>query len=157
LSKRLHPPEWQRLALADAIRQLWQISGIPQRFEASLDLDELPQEPDLEVKTLVYRAMQEALSNLLRHSGATRVAVSLKLTDGILTLTVEDNGVGFDVERLSRQPAGIASGIGLRSIREQAEALDARMHVQSGASGTTLRISVAVRAAEASQDRAKGT
>jgi len=144
LSKRLHPPEWQRLALVEAIGQLWHISGIPQRFEASLDLESLPAEPDLEVKTLMYRALQEALSNLVRHSRASRVAVSLKLSDHVLTLTVVDNGVGFDVQHILQQPAGIASGIGLRSIREQSEALGARMSIQSGPSGTTLRVSVAL-------------
>lgn len=147
LSRRLHPPEWQRLALGDAIRQLWQISGIPQRYEAALEID-LPVEPDLEVKILIYRTIQEALSNLARHSRATRVSVSLRSSDGNLTLTVLDNGIGFDVDLLLRQPASLASGIGLRSIREQAEALGAKMSIQSGPSGTTLIVSVPASPAE---------
>jgi two-component system NarL family sensor kinase len=144
ISKRLHPPEWQRLTLEEAIRQLWQISGIPQRFHATLDLDALPREPELEVKVLLYRAMQEALSNLVRHSQATRVEASLKHRDGVLSLTVHDNGVGFNVARLLRGPVDVAAGIGLRSVTEQAEALGGKMTIESGLSGTTLVVSVAI-------------
>src|SRR5450759_5411241 len=61
IARRLHPPEWQRLTLESAIRQLWEISGVPQRFEASLQIDPLPWEPALEVKILLYRGLQEAL------------------------------------------------------------------------------------------------
>ena len=81
VSRKLHPPEWLRLSLEDALRQLWEISGIPQRYEASLHLAPLPHEPDLHVKILVYRAAQEALSNLTQHSRATRIEMALKLEE----------------------------------------------------------------------------
>jgi len=55
VSQRLHPPEWQRLTLGSALRQLWEISGIPDRFEGELRLDPLPLEPVLEVKALYHR------------------------------------------------------------------------------------------------------
>jgi signal transduction histidine kinase len=148
ISRRLHPPEWQKLALDDAIRQLWEISGIPRRFEADLQLSVLPREPDLEVKVLLYRTMQEALANLLRHSNATRVTASLGVAGDRITLAILDNGVGFDVERLLRGPADIAGGIGLRSVREQAEALGGEMSIESGSSGTKLVVSVAMSPAE---------
>jgi signal transduction histidine kinase len=144
LSRRLHPPEWQRLELNQAIRQLWSVSGIPQRYDATLDLDSLLIEPQLEVKVLLYRSLQEALSNLVRHARATRVFAALKAADGQLTLTLQDNGIGFDVERSLRGPADVAAGIGLRSIREQTEALGGKMAIESSASGTTLVISVAI-------------
>src|SRR5258708_24386983 len=60
VSRKLHPPEWLRLTLEDALRQLWEISGIPQRYEASLQLSTLPHEPDTHVKILMYRAAHEA-------------------------------------------------------------------------------------------------
>jgi len=143
VSQRLHPPEWQRLPLREAIRQLWDLSGIPQRYEASLELDFLQQEPALEVKVLLYRAMQETLSNLVRHAQATRVSAALVLSDDALTLTIEDNGKGFDVEALQKGPAAVASGIGLRSIREQAEALGGKLTIESRPGSTTLKVSVA--------------
>ena len=144
ISKRLHPPEWQRLTLEQAIRRLWELSGIPHRFEARLEFDALPSEPALEVKIVLYRAAQEAFSNLLRHARATRVAVSLHYSDGRLSLVIEDNGVGFDVERVLHGPADLGAGIGLRSVREQAEALGGKMTVESGPSGTKLVVSTAL-------------
>ncbi len=143
LSRRLHPPEWQRLTLESAIRQLWEISGVPQRFEASLQIDPLPWEPQLEVKILIYRGLQEALSNLVRHSEATRIAVALEVRDGQLVLSIRDNGVGFDAAGMFSAPASVASGIGLRSIRETAQELGGRLEVESGPDGTKLVVSVA--------------
>ena len=143
ISRRLHPPEWQRLTLESAIRQLWEISGVPQRFEASLEIETLPWEPSLEAKILIYRGLQEALSNMVRHSRATRVAVTLEVTGGQLVLSIVDNGVGFDARRALSAPASLASGIGLRSIRETAQELGGKLEVKSGADGTKLVVSVA--------------
>jgi signal transduction histidine kinase len=143
LSRRLHPPEWQRLTLESAIRQLWQISGVPERFEAYLEIDSLPWEPQLEVKILIYRGLQEALSNLVRHSEATRIVVALEVRDAQLILSIRDNGVGFDAAAMFSAPASVASGIGLRSIRESAQELGGRLEVESGPDGTKLVVSVA--------------
>ena len=73
LSRRLHPPEWQRLTLEAAVRQLWDNSGIPEKFAGTLRIHALPRDPEQEVKVLVYRAVQEAITNLVRHARATRV------------------------------------------------------------------------------------
>ena len=144
ISKRMHPPEWQRLTLEAALRQLWEISGIAQRFEGGLSIDPLPWEPELEVKTLIYRAFQEALSNLARHSGASRIDATLRCQGETLTLSVRDNGGGFPVGRTLTSPASVSSGIGLRSIREATEGLGGRFEVKSSAGGTTLEVSVAL-------------
>jgi two-component system NarL family sensor kinase len=141
-SRRLHPPEWQGLTLESAIRQLWEISGVPQRFEASLEIHPFPWEPSLEAKILIYRGLQEALSNIVRHSHATRVDVALEVSDGQLVLSVGDNGVGFDARRPFSAPASLASGIGLRSIRETAQELGGKLEVKSGTDGTKLVVSV---------------
>ena len=141
LSQRLHPPEWQRLTMEEAARQLWELSGIPQNLQASMRIDPLPQQPGLPAKVLVYRAMQEALSNVARHSRATKVEAVLETRDGWLRFTIRDNGVGFDVAANQRAPASVAAGIGLRSIREQAASLGARLDVESGPKGTKLALS----------------
>lgn len=142
ISKRLHPPEWQRLSLGAALEQLWELSGIPQRFEASLRLGPLPREPELEVKILLYRAAQEAVSNLIRHSRASRVEVSLEERGGDLVLKFLDNGVGFDVEAVFVAPPSVIDGIGLRSIRDQAKGLGGKLVVASGPNGTKLEVIV---------------
>lgn len=141
LSYRLHPPEWQRLTLGEALRQLWELSGIPQSFDATLRTEPLPHEPGLELKILAYRMAQESLSNIAQHARPTRVEASLEVRDGRLLLTVRDNGAGFDAAKLFSAPASLASGIGLRAIREQAAALGGRIDIRSGPEGTTLELS----------------
>lgn len=142
ISKRLHPPEWQRLTLEAAIQQLWDLSGIPQRFESRLRIDTLPGQPDLDAKVLIYRAAQEAVSNVIRHSHATRVEASLEAPGDKLILRFQDNGVGFDAPQLFSAPPDLAGGIGLRTIREQAEALGGTIEIESGPAGTKLEIIV---------------
>ena len=64
ISRRMHPPDWQRLHLADAIEVLWQTTGIPEKFRATLDVHRMQVEPSHPVRVALYRAAQEGLSNL---------------------------------------------------------------------------------------------
>ena len=148
ISHRLHPPEWQRLTLEAAILQLWEYSGIPERREASQRIEALPREPEQEIKVLIYRGAQEALANLTRHAHAASVDMALEARGDRIVLTMEDNGIGFDVAKLLAAPASVASGIGLRSIREQAAALGGRLEITSGPGGTKLVLSAPFAAPE---------
>jgi two-component system, NarL family, sensor kinase len=138
ISRRLHPPAWQLLNIETALRQLWELSGIPLKFNASLALQTLDREPDPEVKALIYRTAQEGLSNIIEHSQAKSVDLSLEQREDLIVLVLKDDGVGFDSAALARKPASVAGGIGLRSIAEQAAALGAKADVASGPKGTTL-------------------
>jgi len=143
VSHRLHPPEWQRLPLAEAIRQLWDLSGLPQRLEAALSIAPDLEDPELEGKIFLYRAAQEALSNI-RHSHATAVSLSLSAHGHRLLLSVRDNGRGFDAAAMLSAPASLGRGLGLRSLREHAAAIGADFAVRSGPGGTTLEASVLI-------------
>ena len=68
VGRRLHPPAWQRLTLDAALRQLCQMAGVAGRFETLLRIQPLEFDPGVEVKSLFYRAAQEGLSNVMRHS-----------------------------------------------------------------------------------------
>ena len=149
ISKRLHPPAWQRLSLAAALEQLWELSGIPQRFQAALRIGPLSPEPELDTKILLYRAAQEAVSNLIRHSRASRVEVTLEERGGDLILSFVDDGVGFDVEKVFAAPPSLVDGIGLRSVRDQAESLGGKLVIASGGDGTKLEVIVPFRPADA--------
>lgn len=95
----------------------------------------------------VLRTLQEALTNVMRHSGARRVRVLLQQHGGVLGLVVEDDGAGFDLERAPGQ------GLGLCSLRERAHALGGTLHLQSRpGAGTRL----ALRMTLAPQERAAG-
>ncbi len=148
LAHRLHPPEWQRLTLEAAIRQLWDLSGIPQQFDASLRIEPMPEAPELEVKSIAYRTAQEAFSNIVLHANATHVEAALEAAGGWLRLTIRDNGRGFDVSEYLSRPASVSAGIGLRSIREQAIELGGRLQVNSGPNGTTVELSIPLHNAE---------
>ncbi len=148
ISHRLHPPEWQRLTLEAAVLQLWEYSGIPELLEASLRIEPLTREPEQEVKVLIYRAAQEALANLTRHAHATKVEMALETRGDQVVFRMEDNGVGFDVAKLLAAPVSVASGIGLRSIREQAAALGGQLEITSGPGGTKLELSAPFTAPE---------
>jgi len=141
ISRRLHPPEWQRLTIEDALLQLWNLSGIPLTFEADLRLHALGREPEPEVKALIYRTAQEGLSNIIGHSKAKKVTLSLASEGDIVMLTLQDDGVGFDPALLAGMPVSVAGGIGLRSLAEQAAALSAKIDVYSGPNGTKLILS----------------
>jgi two-component system NarL family sensor kinase len=136
----MHPPLWSGLTLEEALRQTWDLSGIPQRFEAQIDLASLPEQPDPDTRSVLFRGAQEAISNLTQHSKATRASMTLAVEDGTLVLRVEDNGVGFDTARQSSAPASVGSGLGLRSLREQAESVGGEVSIASGGAGTRVEI-----------------
>lgn len=87
---------------------------------------------DRSTEVVVLRCTQEALSNVRKHSGAT--AASVTLDRG--TLTITDDGRGFD-------PASPTNGYGLSGMRDRLALVGGRLEVASGASGTTLTISLA--------------
>ena len=141
ISSRLHPPGWHRFTLEQALRRLWDISGVSQHYAGELRIELLTTEPDLDAKTLIYRAMQEALSNLVRHAGASRIDIVLARRGPWLVLEAQDNGMGFDPARRT-DAGGATAGLGLRAIQEQTEELRGQFLVETGPSGTKLVISI---------------
>lgn len=91
----------------------------------------LPAAMPVATQEALYRVIQEGLSNVARHSGATRARVRVAQQGDNLVLTIEDNGVGFDADAAS-------GGVGLRSMRERVEALGGRLDVASDARGTRV-------------------
>jgi two-component system NarL family sensor kinase len=142
ISSRLYPPSWQQTPLGEALLRLWNLSGIPERYQATLQVGPLAWEPDLEIKILIYRAAQEGLSNIARHSHAGSVIMTLDASEDRLVLRVQDDGVGFDPALAFPQATHTAAGIGLRTISDQAEGLGGRISLESGLHGTTLEVSV---------------
>lgn len=81
------------------------------------------------LKIIIFRIIQEAMNNAAKHSGATKVSLGLSLKDGSISLSVEDNGVGFDLS------AGASKGqvpkFGLTSMRERAELSGGEFQIES--------------------------
>ena len=152
IARQFYAPEWQRLSLDQALRQLVETSGMSQRFGILLALAPLSVDPDPDIKTLFYRAAQEALSNIARHSQATQVRIVLESSGGGVRLAIQDNGTGFEVGKTLSGPAG-AGGIGLRSLREQAADLGGTVLIRSSSEGTTLEVFVPIVTVERIQEQ----
>lgn len=131
----LRPPDLDDIGVVAAIERYisqLQRSGITVRLEASDD----PPALTPEVRLAVYRIVQEALHNALRHGAADEAVVSFEVAGDILRVTIRDNGAGFNPDIASRPTA-----LGLLSMRERAAAIGATLSVQSRpGDGTTIGI-----------------
>jgi len=95
---------------------------------------------DTKTKTYLYRIAQEALNNILKHSGAKEVTLTLSRSKDILTFILRDDGKGFDVE-----DAAIGKGNGLHNMHERIALMQGTINIQSSAGeGTTIIINVPV-------------
>jgi signal transduction histidine kinase len=90
-----------------------------------------------EVRTCIYRVVQEALQNVSRHSGAKTAVIAVRDVGGSLSLSVSDDGRGFDPER--------TRGLGMLGIEERIRQLGGQFEVESApGKGTTLRSTLPV-------------
>jgi signal transduction histidine kinase len=127
----------EEMGLALALRSL--VEEFAERNSWRLEID-IPQQIDnlpAEVEHSFYRIAQEALENVVRHANAQVLRVKLKKKDQKLTLTIADDGKGFEPRVISEEQ------LGLRGMRERAELIGARLYVESQPSqGTTLTLEV---------------
>jgi PAS domain S-box-containing protein len=145
LSYLLHPPLIDEAGLSSAAR--WYLQGFGERsgikvnLETTDDLDRLPDAVEL----ALFRILQEALTNVHRHAGATQAEVRILRDAEHVVLEVKDNGQGFPKEILDRfTETGAGTGVGLAGIHERAHELGGSLHVESDKSGTTLLITIPV-------------
>jgi two-component system, chemotaxis family, CheB/CheR fusion protein len=157
LALRLRPKALDDFGLEAALSifaEEWtQQSGIAVDLHARADDERLPPE----IESAVYRIVQEAFTNVARHSRATEASVVIERRDGQLHAIVEDDGIGFDAKALL-EGRGAAKGLGLLGIRERVALLNGMMELESGDAGTTLfiRIPIQVQPPVASPHRIHG-
>jgi PAS domain S-box-containing protein len=140
LSHELRPTILDDLGLRPALEFLAEgfsaRTGIPIRVEGKTDgrVDPL-------VETAIYRIVQEALTNIARHSSAGDASIRLRHTPERLRCTIRDDGVGFAANRLRR--GGGSRGLGLLGVRERLDALGGRVRIRSTpGAGTELSVLV---------------
>ena len=136
VSRDLRPGVLDDLGLGPAVKALGEAfqdrTGIQVDFTTVVFRNRL----DQDAKIALYRIAQEALTNVERHSGASRVSIDLRGHKKGVTLRITDNGRG-----ITAQPRGAASGLGLRNMQERAEQLDGTLRIlpsRGAQSGTTI-------------------
>ena len=102
------------------------------------------------VPLVAYRAVQEALTNVSKHAQANRVTIDLSLARGMLSIEVSDDGRGLSADALAK-----AGSFGIRGLRERAETVSGWVDLSSGASGTTIILSVPVSQAQRAKAAAR--
>jgi signal transduction histidine kinase len=138
LSQLLRPAILEHLGLEAALRWLVKTQSQRVRYQASFTADELRFPPSPVVKITCYRVLQEALTNVARHSRARSVSVNLRVANGLLRLRIRDDGEGFDLTAM-RQCAQQGASIGLLSLDERARLANGRLVIISAVGqGTTL-------------------
>jgi signal transduction histidine kinase len=137
VSHHLQPPEWQKLTTEAALRTLVRTSGILDRYKATILIALPAAELPHRIKVALYRCTQESIANVIRHSEASSLNLSVTEGHGSIELRVEDNGRGM----AQGQPDDPA-GIGLRSIRDQAALAGGACQILSDLQGTKVIISL---------------
>lgn len=125
------------LGLGLAMRVLAKEVAARASLRLDLDVQDHLQNLAPEVEQCIYRVAQEALTNVARHADAKSLRVALRFESGALTLTIADDGRGFDPAAVKR------ARYGLQGLRERAEMVGAILHVTSSTpEGTLIRLVV---------------
>lgn len=135
LSHRLRPALLDTLGLPSALRQTGE--EFAEHAELAFFMRSHGPEQDLpeEIKTVLFRITQEALANIGKHAGASRVDLRLIFQRGGVRLSVQDDGRGFDLEALRDDPG---RGIGLRNMSERLASVGGRLRLQSRPGATRV-------------------
>ena len=149
LSHDLHPSKLEHLGVVGGIKSWCKEFAKRQKIEVEFSTD-VSIDPPLDVGISLFRVLQEALHNAVKHSGAMRVKVELREISNDVQLVIRDSGTGFDVET-----ALGGRGLGLSSMRERVRLVNGTISIESKQmSGTTIHVRVPVESKYGSQGAA---
>jgi len=130
LSRDLSPAILEDLGLVSALKYLF--DGFSQHYNLnySMNTEELSDLFPAEAQIIIYRIFQELLTNISKHAHAGRVDIAIRLDEGQVTITVEDDGLGFEVTEALGRKAG-DRGLGLAAMDERARMLGGALKIWS--------------------------
>jgi PAS domain S-box-containing protein len=139
ISHLLHPPLLDEVGLVSALR--WFLEGLSERSGIRTVLEVDP--PDLgrlrsELETAIFRIVQEALTNMFRHSGARNGSVSLIRKDGNIVVTVRDDGKGIEEQVIQLRPESV--GVGIGGMRQRVTELGGSLRLANVNPGTLVEV-----------------
>jgi len=138
LSHRLHSSKLEYLGLRSAAAILCTELSDRQKVKVDFCSENIPQHLPEDISICLFRVLQEALQNAIKHSGSQHIHVSLSVELNEIRLTVRDSGAGFDPKRALE-----AQGIGLTSMKERLKLVGGTLSIDSQLhSGTTVQARV---------------
>ena len=139
LAVELRPSALDDFGLEPALRRLCETVREGQSLDVQVETRLGPQRLPADVETALYRIVQEALTNVVKHAGAEHVSIVVTRKNGRAKVMIEDDGRGFD-PALSR-----GGGLGLLGMRERVELLDGTLQIDAAPrAGTTLIVELPV-------------
>lgn len=138
VSYLLHPPLLDEIGLRSALE--WYVEGFAERSKIATRLvcpKDLPRLSDV-AELVVFRIVQECLTNMHRHAKCTEALVELTSTGTDLKVRVHDNGQGIGEQKGKEIAAGKTAGVGLRGMRERITDIGGTFHIDSNENGTTV-------------------
>jgi signal transduction histidine kinase len=138
----LHPPLLDESGFAAAAA--WYVDGFNKRSPIQVTL-QLPEGVHLPgtVEIVLFRVLQESLTNITKHAGSATVDVLLQVDQNVISLSVRDYGKGISAERIAKMNgSGSDVGVGIAGMRERLKELGGRLEIESDSTGTLLKASV---------------
>ena len=135
----LHPPLLDETGIVAALK--WYVEGLGERsgLNISLSLPDKAQRFGRDTELVVFRAVQECLTNIHRHSGSKNAAISVSFSEESISVEVKDWGQGMSPEKLSEIHSN-SSGVGIRGMRERVRQLGGQLNIESDSSGTRIQV-----------------
>ena len=121
----------------------WYLDGLAKRSGIDISIDITPANfPRLtpELETTVFRIIQEALTNVFRHSGASATWVTLAETQGQLIFSIRDNGKGISEKVMEFRPDRI--GVGIGGMRQRVKEVGGELHISNANPGTSVAVTI---------------
>ena len=144
LSHELHPAKLEQLGLVAAVRGFCKEFAVAHEMAIEFADRSVPRTVPEDTALCLYRIAQEALHNVVKHSGGTAARVELAMEGGELRLAIADDGVGFDPERMRAN-----GSLGLVSMGERARFVHGLLSIESHAGkGTRVEVRVPIAAAD---------
>jgi signal transduction histidine kinase len=141
ISHGLMPVESGAQGLLDALAELAASVSMLSNVACSFDYHEPVNVEDESVATNLFRISQESISNAIRHAQATQVQLRLDYVDGKVSLSIKDNGIGFDASAFSAKHPGYERGAGLSIMRYRASVIHYTLAIESHVGrGTSIRV-----------------
>jgi anti-sigma regulatory factor (Ser/Thr protein kinase) len=140
MSYLLHPPLLDEVGFACAAE--WYVEGFAKRtgVNVKLDIATAQERLPIGIEIALFRVLQESLTNVHRHSGASEVSVCFYHQLKKIVLEIRDDGSGIPAERLARlRYTAAETGVGLAGMRERMNELNGKLEIESDGHGTTMR------------------